>query len=184
MYKDLTDEELMLKICDKDKKAFDEIYTRYNSMIYNYLFKLIADKNLVDDIFQETFTKLYFKANRYNPKYKLRSWLYKISTNCYFDYLKSRKKKAITVDSQRLSYYSSELDGPLDSIVKKEELDTLKRAIYTLPENIKQVFVLKFYQGLKYDEIAEIIGVSNRTAKNYMRHAKEHIKNYVGEFEY
>ncbi|MFW5799789.1 MAG: RNA polymerase sigma factor [Spirochaetota bacterium] len=182
MYKNLTDEQLIQLIAkNKDKKAFNEIYERYNKPIYNYLNKLVFDKDMLEEIFQEVFTKIYLKASTFKVKYNFKSWIYKISMNQYIDYYKKLKRKEkFFKDSEKIKRTKYDVPDIVDDIIEQESIEILKQLIESLPEKFKQAIILKKIEEFTYDQAAEIMGVSSRSVKTYVTKGMQILKNKFG----
>ena len=184
MYNKATDEELMMLVVQKDQKAFEEIFNRYSKNLYNYIFRLIYNKENVDDLIQEIFVKIYFNADKYDIKYKFSTWLYKVALNTFIDYCKKTKKRKTFYDEKIISEKEDVKTNTIRNIIIDEEMNAFKNAINTMNPKTQQIFMLKFYQSFTFDEIAKIVNISSRSAKNYMDKAKKHIKKYFQDFEY
>ena len=184
MYKELSDEELIKLVADNNKEAFNEIYKRYEKPIYNYLNRLVFDKDMLNEIFQEIFAKIYFKAKTFKKKYKFKSWIYKISMNQYIDYYKRLKRQnKIIGKKEDLSNYEYNAPDTIDNIIEDETLKQLETFLNRLPEKYQQAVILKKLEGFTFDQVAEIMGVTSRSVKTYVAKGIEKLKELFQQTE-
>ncbi len=185
MYDSLTDEQLIKLVAKKDKMAYNELYNRYKQPIYNYLNRLVFDKDMLDEIFQEVFTKIYLKASTFKIKYNFKSWIYKISMNQYIDYYKRLKRKEklfnTSDDLKRVKYNAPDT---IEDMIKKESLDYLEDFLKDLPDKFQQAIILKKIQGLTFNQVAEIMGVTSRSVKTYVAKGLELLKTKFDKLDY
>lgn len=182
-YNEISDEELMRLISqNEDKLAFDEIYKRYEKVIYNYLNRLVFDKDMLNEIFQEVFSKVYFKASSFKIKYSFKSWIYKIAMNQYIDYYKGLKKHAYLSEKpselKKIKYDTPEF---VDNLIEEETIEYLKAKINELPNKYRQAIILKKLEGFTFDEVAEMMGVTSRSVKTYVAKGIELLKNKLND---
>lgn len=193
----LTDEEIVEVIKEELKKSksrnpildanetvnehFEILYGRYQVPIHNYIGKLIFDKEIVDDIFHEVIIKVYTNLSRFTPKTSLKAWIYRIATNVSINYIKRHRyqeKLLLNTRPKREGENREMIDmikGKEHDIEEKLALDEIMEVVNlvvsNLPKELREVFVLKKYENLTYDEIAEIVGCSSRHVKTRMAKA-------------
>lgn len=177
-----TDEELISRVAEGDRVAFDTLYGRYSTPIYTYLNRLLLDKDMVDELFQEVFIKVFSRAKQFRPTVSFKSWVFTIATNQYRDYYKSLKRRiervtALDQDADPMDKHHSDEHTFMD----RELLRIVENGIASLPGHFREVILLKRVQGMTFDEAAEILGVSVRTAKNYAAEATRRLKQYMKE---
>jgi RNA polymerase sigma-70 factor (ECF subfamily) len=180
MYSNSSDEELIEKISkSKDNLAFEEIYSRYKTPIYNYIDRLTFDKDVVDDLFQNVFIKVYEKASKFKKGYKLKSWIYRISTNEYIDYLRKVKRKNLKIElKEDITVKDDSVD--LEKIIyNKEMLECFYSALDALSSPFKEAFIMKMMDGLSFEECSDVLNISQRSVKNYLEKAKTFIKSFI-----
>lgn len=178
MYNNLNDEELIKLVAEKDTNAFNELYNRYEKLIYNYLNKLVFDKDMLDEIFQEVFTKIYIKADTFKIKYSFKSWVYKIAMNQYIDYYKKLKRMDKYIEqNEEMNEIKYNAPDIIDNIIRKESLELLNKLLNQLPEKYQQAVMLKKIEGFTFKEIANIMGVTARSVKTYVSKGIELLKN-------
>ncbi len=178
-----SDEELMARLRKGQKEAFGELVRRYEKELYGYLRRLVGDPTLAEDIFQSTFLQLYQKADHYEPGRAVRPWLYALATNLAIDAMRrAGRRQAVSLD--RLHEQSEEQNAgsllqllaaqekePLQNLEAKERAELVQRALLELPEPMRAVVLLAYYRGLKYNEIADILGIPLGTVKSRLHMA-------------
>ena len=153
-------------------KAFDEIYNEYANVVFKYLMSLTMDPELSEELTQETFYKAFRSIDEFNGKYKMSTWLCQIAKNSYFSYYRKEKRKTSLVpDEQATSTINIE-----DDFMKAHDTISLHKIIRTLEEPYKEVFYLRFFGELSYQQISEILGKSESWARVIFYRAKEKIR--------
>lgn len=182
MYTKLSDENLIKKIASCDELAFKEVYKRYNKAIFNYLNRLVFDKTALEDLFQNTFLKVYSKANKFNSKYKFKSWIYKIATNEYLDYYKKLKREKSKILLNNNIQYDKVNNFDIEQVIYDEQkLSCFHDALKEISSPFKEAFIMRRMQGLSLIETSEALNVSDRTVKNYCDKAENFIKAFLQE---
>ena len=171
-----SDGYIIKEIANGNIKAFDILYKKYSSPILNYIYKLIRDSSLAEDIFQDTFIRVIQNIDKYNPVYKFSTWIYTIASNLCFNELKKINKNmtlfyATELNSddkskKRQMQVSSKEKSPLENVELADIHAKIKFALNSLSENHRMVFIQKFYQDLSYKEIADIMNCSIGTVKS------------------
>lgn len=173
----LTDEQLVAAYAEGDNLAFDTLLMRYRQRLFSYIFQMVRDRDLADDIFQETFIKAIttIRQGRYNDMGKFSAWLYRIARNLVVDTFRSEKAEcAIStddVDYNLLNRKDLAEDNIEDALVDIQIEQDLHRLVSLLPDEQRTVVDMRFYRDLSFKEIAEQTGVSINTALGRMRYA-------------
>ncbi|GHT70673.1 RNA polymerase subunit sigma-24 [Bacteroidia bacterium] len=173
----MTDEQLVVVYAEGNNSAFDILLNRHRSNIYSYIYFIVRNRELAEDIFQETFVKaiITIKQGRYTENGKFRAWISRIAHNLIIDNFRQEKnEQTISNDDCEVDLFNNSKlsDGTIeDMMVKEQILSDVKKLIEYLPENQKEVLVLRYYQDLSFKEIADITGVSINTALGRMRYA-------------
>jgi len=156
---------------------------RYERELYGYLRRYLGDDHLADDVFQNTFLQVYQKANQYEPGRPVRPWLYTIATNQAVDALRRQNRYlAVSLDHSSAESQDGELrtllelleattTDPLDQVQGEERRVLVRNAVDQLPDFLRQVVILAYYQGLKYRDVAEILGIPVGTVKSRLHAA-------------
>lgn len=162
----VTDEELMLKSIEGDKKSFYTLVNRWNKQIVNYFYKSVSDKETAEDLAQEVFISVW-KTKNYNPKAPFYSWLYKIARNKLIDYYRKKKHETVSLENNpEFILIESEAHNKMeDLLIKKDEELMVSNTINQLNEEQKSVLILSKYQKLPYEDIAQILNCTPETVK-------------------
>jgi RNA polymerase sigma-70 factor (ECF subfamily) len=175
--KQMTDEELVVAYAQGNNNAFDILLNRHKSNIYSYIYFIVRNREMTEDIFQETFVKaiMTIKQGRYTENGKFRAWINRIAHNLIIDnYRQEKNEQTISNDECEVDLLNNYklADGTIeDEMVKAQILSDVKKLIDYLPDNQKEVLMLRYYQDLSFKEIADITGVSINTALGRMRYA-------------
>ncbi|MDR2057018.1 MAG: sigma-70 family RNA polymerase sigma factor [Dysgonamonadaceae bacterium] len=185
--KQMTDEELVVAYAEGNNIAFSILLDRHKSNIYSYIYFIVRNREMAEDIFQETFVKAIttIKQGRYTENGKFRAWINRIAHNLIIDnYRQEKNEQTISKDECEIDLFNNSKlsDGTIeDEIVKKQVLSDVKKLINYLPDNQKEVVILRYYQDLSFKEIADITGVSINTALGRMRYAVLNMRRLAGE---
>ncbi len=163
-----------------DEHAFSELMNRHQAKIYSYIYSMIGSADIADDIFQETFTKVITKMDdTYNEQGKWIAWVMRIAHNATIDHIR-KQKRFVDVSSDydkesNTDFYDrlpdEDLVGAQEQLEKGEAKTSLLKHIAELPEEQRQVVMLRHYYEMPFKEIAELTNVSINTALGRMRYA-------------
>ncbi len=186
-YKQFTDEELVTAYASGSNEAFDALLLRYKTRLFNYIYQMVRDRDLSDDIFQETFVKAIttIKQGRYNDLGKFSAWLYRIARNLVVDSFRAEKNEGSlsTDDADYDILNRRELaDDTIEDIMVDLQIEEdLRRLVGELPEVQREVLNMRYYKELSFKEIAEQTGVSINTALGRMRYAILNLRRLAKE---
>jgi RNA polymerase sigma-70 factor (ECF subfamily) len=178
-----TDEELLARFRRGQREAFGALVRRYERELYGYLRRYLGDGDLADDVFQNTFLQLYTKIGKYEAGRPVRPWLYTIATHQAIDALRRQgRHQALSLDQQREELADGEVStlvallesrglGPLDQAQGEERRQFVRASVDRLPDFLRQVVILAYYQGLKYREIAGVLDIPVGTVKSRLHAA-------------
>jgi RNA polymerase sigma-70 factor, ECF subfamily len=186
---ELTNSELVA-LCQQrlrpERAVFAELLRRYQGHVDKLLYHLAPDWSDRADLAQEVWIRVYRNIRRLNEPAKFKGWLGRITTNLFYDELRRRKRyrPALSLDAP-LSLDDGSIDwdvpsnnpGPVDTLMTQEFYAQLHRAIADLPDVFRAAIVLREIQGLSYEEIAEITGVSLGTVKSRIARARQRLQN-------
>lgn len=159
-----------------DENALAMLIRRHQSKIYGFIYSKLSDRDIADDIFQDTFMKVIktLKSNSYNEEGKFLPWVMRIAHNLIVDHYRKNKKMPMLRETEEFSIFSVLTDSSQNAeskmITELIEKD-LKRIVAELPEDQKEVLMMRLYQDLSFNEIAELTNVSINTALGRMRYA-------------
>jgi len=179
---DTTDEGLLLAYRDSgDQQIFGELVGRYERELYAYLRRYLGNAEMAEDAFQATFLQLHLKCDMFEEGRRLRPWLYMIATNKAIDLQRRNKRRhwvSIHGNSADDSNEGRLVDGlaggdplPESLIISGERKDWVNQNLTKLPENLRLVVHLVYYQGLKYREAAEVLSIPVGTVKSRLHAA-------------
>ncbi|MGI0486088.1 sigma-70 family RNA polymerase sigma factor [Pantanalinema rosaneae CENA516] len=174
-----------------DRAAFAELVRRYQSHVERVLYHLAPDWQDRADLTQEVWIRVYRNIHRLNEPGKFRGWLSRIATNLFYDELRKRKRNAhplsldapLSVDDGEMDWeIASDTPGPDEDLTTREFYDQLRDAIADLPEVFRTTIVLREIQGMAYEEIAEITGVSLGTVKSRIARARLRLQSQLQNY--
>jgi RNA polymerase sigma-70 factor (ECF subfamily) len=174
-----------------DRAAFAELLRRHQSHVEKILYHLAPDWQDRADLAQEVWIRVYRNVNRLKDPVKFRGWLSRIATNLFYDELRKRKRvrPPISLDAPRM-VEDGEMDwdiaadrpGPDEDLSTREFYDQLREAIADLPEVFRTTIVLREIDGMAYEEIAEITGVSLGTVKSRIATARQRLQVQLQDY--
>lgn len=173
----MTDEELVVLYAEGNDSAFDVLLDRYKSSLYSYIYFIVHNKELSEDIFQETFMKVIvtIKQGRYTENGKFKAWITRIAHNLIIDnFRQERNENLVSNDEVEVDLFNNIklCDGTVEErLVHEQVLADVKKLVKHLPDNQRKVLEMRYYQDLSFKEIADITGVSINTALGRMRYA-------------
>ncbi|MCO6467066.1 MAG: RNA polymerase sigma factor [Bradyrhizobiaceae bacterium] len=169
-----TDVELFgLFTTDQGEAAFGELYARYSSVVYAYCMRVMGDREQAHDVFQDTFMKFYQAASRHEQLENVKGYLLTISRNLCFNEKKRNNNRTLEFDE--LLYNP----GESRDADQNEMLQLVRVSLELLPQDMREAFVLREYQGLSYTEIAKVIGMTVPTAKVRVFRARQKLKEIL-----
>ena len=174
------DSALMLRYCDGDVAAFEQLYGRHKDALYRYLLRLSRHPDAAEDIFQEVWSKIVRARESYRRTAKFTTFLYHVAHNCFVDYVRRNKRHthhgAIEPDSR-----PDPSDSPETETERALARRRLEAALEDLPEEQRDVFLLREEAGLGLDEIAAVTGSNRETAKSRLRYAVSKLRAAIDE---
>lgn len=184
----LSDGELLEKFHQGDQSSLEELINRYKKKLYTYIFLIVRNKDLTEDIFQETFLKVIKSLlnNQYSENGRFCAWLFRIAHNLIIDHYR-RKNKYETLNKDDYDYdiidiiNFSKNDHFENKINENYLKKNLRNLISQLPYEQKEIIILRIYLGLTFKEIAELTNVSINTALGRMRYAILNLRKLIKE---
>ena len=167
----MDDRALVRLVVEGDSRAFEPLFMRHKDIIYSMLVKRSCNPDDVDDMLQEAFMKAFVNINRYNPDYDFGAWICTIAKNTFVDFNRSRRSKALNpdnnlpLDSRHTNSAPATAPTPEESIINAQQRAQIERYIATLPEDYRQLFIMRFVEEYTYEEIAETLQMKLGTVK-------------------
>ncbi|MEZ0181570.1 MULTISPECIES: RNA polymerase sigma factor [Flavobacterium] len=184
----IPDALLVKNYVEGSESALATLIKRHESKIYGFIYSKIADRDISNDIFQDTFIKVIktLKSNSYNEEGKFLPWVMRISHNLIVDHFRKTKKMPMYRETEEFSIFSIMSDDSLNieskMILDQVEVD-LKRLIEELPDDQKEVLVMRMYQDMSFKEISELTDVSINTALGRMRYALMNLRKIIDKHQ-
>lgn len=158
---------------------FEKLYKEYYPRVYAFLFKLCHDREMAEEMTQDTFYELYKSIHKYNGSCKLFTFIASIAKNVYYKYM--RKKRIEYVDIELIKEIQDSKDTPEEACLRSVRSAEIRRVIDMLPKNYRDVVVLRVYADLAFPDIAEALGISVSSAKVIFHRAKKIISEELFE---
>ena len=178
-----SDEQLLCRLRAGDREVFGPLVRRYERELYGYLRRYLGDDDLADDVFQNTFVQVFLKIAQFEPGRPARPWLYAIATNQAIDALRRKNRRAdqradatVAPDDDGEPRPLFELiaapdAGPADHADRAEQRELVRAAVDRLPDLLRQVVLLAYFQGMKYKDVADALGIPVGTVKSRLHAA-------------
>lgn len=187
MNKSISDYELIMRFIKGEQPCFEKLIHRHKNKVFAYISLYIRDQALAEDIFQDTFLKAIqsVKAGKYSDNGKFLSWVMRIAHNLIIDHFRRIKQmNTISSDNYESDLFNSKRfaeDNIEDDMVKRQIHQDVRKMISHLPDDQREVVILRHYAGLSFREIAEITEVSINTALGRMRYALINMRKLMEE---
>ena len=184
-FSNLSDAELVLAYQQGQEQALSTLITRHKDAVYTSLFMWVKDKYLAEDLFQDTFLKIIktIKEGRYSEQGKFLPWAVRVARNLCMDYFRrTRLQISVTLpDGQDISALLGTAELASDAIERRQVHDSVRKLVEGLPEEQREVIVLRMYADLSFKEISELTGVSINTALGRMRYALINMRKLIAD---
>ena len=185
-----TDHELVAFARSGSEKAYRELLGRYQRPVFSLVYRMVRDRELAEDLAQETFVKVFNHLDSYNPKYKFSSWIFKIANNLAIDHLRKKALPTVSLDGSRHATTSEEAESSRISIASEDENpeelleakelgEEIETAISQLRVEYRTAVLLRHVEGRPYEEIAEIMDVPLGTVKTYIHRARIELRELL-----
>ena len=176
-----SDIELMLRTKAGDDSAYSELMRRHYKGVLNYVYRFTNLRENSEDLTQEVFLRVYRSAKQYKPEAKFTTWLYKIATNVSLTYVKKKNKdKNVSLDEMNENtgeVEDSSVEISDDIIYRNEMKNVIFSAMESLPEREKVAIMLCKYEGLSYEETANVLGCTVGAVKAYVHRGRMKLAN-------
>lgn len=178
----LSDAELLARYTTGDEAAFHEVVTRYKNSLYAFLRQFLNRRDLIEDVFQETFLQLFTSRDSFDINRPLRPWLFTIAANKAKDALRKWQRTAAVpigtlADSEELSFgdvlnaITSDSRIPSDNLERTETALRVEQVIANMPENLREILILGYFNKFSYKQMAEILSIPIGTVKSRLHTA-------------
>jgi len=177
----VSDEELLRRHIAGQPGAFESLVRRQSGPLYRFLWRFLGDRALADDMFQETFLQIHLAAERFDPSRRLKPWLFTIAANKARDAMRSRSRRgAVPLDNTIgdaeaattfLDLLQADIELPVDQLQNQELRRAVQTVVLEMPENLREVLLLSYFNQMPYKEIAEVLSVPLGTVKSRLHAA-------------
>ncbi|HLS37053.1 MAG TPA: sigma-70 family RNA polymerase sigma factor [Sphingobacterium bovisgrunnientis] len=182
----MTDQQLIHLYASGDENGLKILIDRYKSKIYTSIYMRVKDEYVAEDIFQETFIKVIntIKSGGYNEEGKFLPWVVRIAYNMVIDYFRKEKRSptVITGDGYDIFEVMDFADDDVERKMVRNQVDVdLKKLIQLLPDDQKEVLIMRHFCDMSFKDIAEVTEVSINTALGRMRYALSNLRRLIEE---
>jgi RNA polymerase sigma-70 factor (ECF subfamily) len=183
----LTDQEVVRHAVIGREAAYRELIRRYQRPVYSLIFRMVRNRELAEDLAQDTFVKVLNAIESYRPEYKFSSWIFKIANNAAIDHLRRRSLDTLSLDGSPHAENSEAIEAttlqvsdtaesPLDEVANRELGTSIEAAIASLRPEYRSCILLRHVEGRSYEEIAEILELPLGTVKTYIHRARNELR--------
>ena len=180
----ITDAVLVSNYIQGDENSLSILIKRHKQKVYSFIYSKVFDKDVTEDVFQDTFIKVIrtLKLGKYNEEGKFLPWVMRIAHNLVIDHFRRNNRMPKFDNSNDFNIFSVLSDSALNaekSIIKDQVEEDIRRLINELPEDQKEVLVMRMYKDMSFKEISENTGVSINTALGRMRYALINLRKVI-----
>ena len=189
----ITDEQLLGLARSGDKEAFAQLVHRYENELFNFLMKFLGQSSLAEDVFQETFLQIHISADSFDISKRFKPWLYTIAANKARDMFRKRARRpAIQIttsddDSGDVDLWHNILRDdttPLDILDQKQREEMVQKTVALMPDNLREILVMAYFQHLSYKEMAEVLDIPLGTVKSRLHAAVANFAKKYNQFNH
>jgi RNA polymerase sigma-70 factor, ECF subfamily len=188
----LGDMELIDRYVRGDIDGLDQLVRRHGKAVYSFIYRFLGTDPYVDDVYQDVWMRVVKSLAKFGGRSRFTTWLFQITRNICIDHLRKRKRRGnpLSIDEPSPSggggeegpyrNYIKSKDDPVDEIVERRELlQHLEEAVAQLPDDQREVFLLREKTAMTFEEISAMSGVPRNTVKSRMRYALENIRRFL-----
>jgi RNA polymerase sigma-70 factor (ECF subfamily) len=182
-----TDQEVVLIAKKGDESAYRELVRRYERPVFSLVYRMVRNRELAEDLSQETFIKVLNALESYRPEFKFSSWVFKIANNAAIDHLRRRELDTLSLEGsphaetpQMVEATALQIgergETALEAVANKELGGEIEQAIAQLRPEYRTCILLRHVEGRAYEEISEILGLPLGTVKTYIHRARNELR--------
>ncbi|MEZ5332967.1 MAG: sigma-70 family RNA polymerase sigma factor [Thermoanaerobaculia bacterium] len=182
------DAQIVEEVLAGRQERFGDLVERYQGRLVNYLFRMLRSYEEAHDLAQEVFIKVYQALDRYDPRYKFSTWLFRVAQNAAIDQIRKRRLQVVSMDrptddeDDRTWEFPSDDPSPYSDLRNRERGTAIQQAIEELPWEYRELIVLRHFGELSYDEIARLKEMPLGTVKNKLFRARQQLKKGLEDF--
>jgi RNA polymerase sigma-70 factor (ECF subfamily) len=185
-----SDQEIVALAREGHEVAYRELIRRYERPVFSLILRMVRDRQLAEDLAQETFVKALNAIGSYRPEYKFSSWMFKIANNTAIDYLRRRDLDTLSLDGAPHATTQEDIEAtalqvrdrgqsPLAELEARELGTAIERAIGRLRPEYRACILLRHVEGMAYEEIAELLDLPLGTVKTYIHRARHELRDML-----
>jgi RNA polymerase sigma-70 factor (ECF subfamily) len=185
-----TDQEIVALAREGREAAYRELIRRYERPVFALILRMVRDRQLAEDLAQETFIKALNAITSYRPEFKFSSWIFKIANNAAIDHLRRRELNTLSIDGAPHATSSEEIEAtalqvgdksetPLAELEARELGTAIERAIGRLRPEYRSCIMLRHVEGMAYEEIAQLLDLPLGTVKTYIHRARHELREML-----
>jgi RNA polymerase sigma-70 factor, ECF subfamily len=185
-----TDQEIVALAREGREAAYRELVRRYERPVFSLVLRMVRDRQLAEDLAQETFVKALNAIATYRPEYKFSSWIFKIANNAAIDHLRRREVNTLSLDGAPNATSQDDIEAtalqvgdksetPLAELESRELGSAIERAIGQLRPEYRSCILLRHVEGLAYEEIAQMLDLPLGTVKTYIHRARHELRGML-----
>lgn len=190
----LSDQEVVLQARLGREAAYRELIRRYERPVFSLIYRMVRDRELAEDLAQETFVKALNAIESYRPEYKFSSWIFKISNNAAIDHLRRRELSTLSIDGSPHAVTPEAMEAtalqigdrqetPLEELVARELGGQIEQAIGLLRPEYRACILMRHVEGRPYEEIAEMLELPLGTVKTYIHRARNELRQSLAHLK-
>jgi RNA polymerase sigma-70 factor (ECF subfamily) len=188
---DLSDEQLVTRYREGEEAAFASLVDRYQRELFHFLFRFLGKRAPAEDVFQDTFLQIHLSIDKFDVDRRFKPWLFTIAANKARDHLRRKSQRPLAPLSapldasqdqgrQFIDLLQADLVLPDEQVEKDEMRQLVRQAVDTLPNHLREILLLAYFQRLAYAEIAEVLGIPLGTVKSRLHSA---VANFAQEWK-
>jgi RNA polymerase sigma-70 factor (ECF subfamily) len=185
-----TDQEIVALAREGREAAYRELIRRYERPVFSLVLRMVRDRQLAEDLAQETFIKALNAIGSYRPEFKFSSWIFKIANNAAIDHLRRREIDTLSIDGAPHATTAEDIEAtalqvgdkgetPLAELEARELGTAIERAIGRLRPEYRSCIMLRHVEGLAYEEIAQLLELPLGTVKTYIHRARHELRDML-----
>ncbi|MFN8665726.1 MAG: sigma-70 family RNA polymerase sigma factor [Gemmatimonadaceae bacterium] len=186
--RNLPDADLVALAQEGREAAYRELVRRYERPVFSLIFRMVRDREVSEDLAQDTFIKVLNHIDKYRPEFKLSSWLFKIANNVAIDHLRKRQLETVSIDGSPNALSAAEMEATSFDVVARQETaleemearelgSAIERAIQKLRPEYRACIMLRHVEGRSYEEIAATLDLPLGTVKTYIHRARHQLRD-------
>jgi RNA polymerase sigma-70 factor (ECF subfamily) len=186
----VSDHELVTRAQQGSEKAYRELLGRFQRPVFSIIYRMIRDREQAEDLAQETFVRVFNNIDRYDPRYKFSSWIFKIATNLTIDHIRRKELDTVSIDGSRNAVTAEQIEAtsitiaspdenPEELLEAKELGEEIESAISKLRPEYRAAILLRHVDGREYQEIAEILSLPLGTVKTYIHRGRNELREQL-----